>query len=46
MNQVCGHLLDSVHFLKLLDIESKPKSIFISMNPTEPLALDQLFLLE
>jgi len=32
-------------FSKIANTESKPKSIFISMNPTDPLALDQLFLL-
>ena len=32
-------------FSKVANIESKPKSIFVSMSPTDPLALDQLFLL-
>ena len=33
-------------FSKIADIDSKPKSIFISMKPTDPLAADQLFVLE
>ena len=33
-------------FSKIADIDSKPKSIFISMKPTDPLAVDQLFVLE
>ena len=33
-------------FSKVADIESTPKSIFISMKPTDPLAADQLFILE
>ena len=32
-------------FSKVADITSSPKSIFISMKPTDPLALDQLFVL-
>ena len=33
-------------FSKIPKFNSKPKSIFISMNPTYPLAPDQLFILE
>ena len=33
-------------FSKIADINEKPKSIFISMKPTEPLSIDQLFFLE
>ena len=33
-------------FSKIPDINSSPKSIFISMNPTYPLASDQIFVLE
>ena len=33
-------------FSKVADIDSSPKSIFISMKPTEPLAADQVFVLE
>ena len=32
-------------FSTVADINSSPKSIFISMKPTDPLAVDQLFLL-
>jgi Na+-transporting NADH:ubiquinone oxidoreductase subunit A len=32
-------------FSKVADINSSPKSIFISMKPTDPLAVDQLFTL-
>ena len=33
-------------FSKIADINSSPKSIFISMNPTYPLAGNQIFMLE
>ena len=33
-------------FSKIPAIDSSPKSIFISMKPTDPLALDQLSILE
>ena len=33
-------------FSKVADINSKPKSIFISMKSTDPLSGDQLFILE
>ena len=33
-------------FSKVADINSSPKSIFISMKPTDPLAADQLFILD
>ena len=32
-------------FSKIPNLDSSPKSIFISMKPTDPLALDQLFVL-
>ena len=30
-------------FSKITNFNGKPKSIFISMKPTEPLSIDQLF---
>ena len=33
-------------FSKIADLNTKPKSIFISMKPTEPLSPDQIFILE
>ena len=33
-------------FSKIPNLDSSPKSIFISMKPTDPLALDQLFVLD
>jgi Na+-transporting NADH:ubiquinone oxidoreductase subunit A len=33
-------------FSKIPNLDSSPKSIFISMKPTDPIALDQLFVLD